>query len=825
MRILLSLFVIALTTTTAISQEYLQMIESENYTVQEIIDSAENYFSNKEKGKGSGYKQFKRWEYNALRLVKDDGYLRTIDETQAEFERQEAYLNETASNRAVLNDNWQELGPTSINPHTSWSPGLGRITAISIDESDSNHIIVGAETGGVWKTIDGGQNWAPLSDYFNNLYVYSVAIDPLNADVYYFGSTGGRLYKSEDAGATWQLHATIDNSTINKILIHPTDTSIMYASLSSRGVYKSSNTGVDWAEVGSNITAHDVEFKAGDPSVVYISGEKVAVSTDNGVTFNDVAGFSNGPKMIAVTLDNPDVVYVAEAASGRFGALYKSIDAGVTFTVVADNSINYFGLNLDGLDNFGQAPRDMDIAVSPVDENEVHLAGINTWMSLDGGQTFNTTANWLIDNSASENIGYCHADIDILLFKDTTLYVGSDGGFFKAEDTQNITSSYYTDLSTGIGVKQFYKIGVAQGEEVKISGGAQDNGTSVYREDTEWRNWLGADGMETFFRAGNSNHVFGTTQNGGLFRSLSGGDSVTGLQGPGPGQGNWVTPFETDSNGVIYVGYNQVFKSTNFGNIWQPVSQAFGFNLDNLKIAPSNPNVMYASRANALYRTTDGGATNWTIVPAAGGSITSIAIHPADHNKIAVTRSSTNNVYVSLDGGDTWENYKKNLPSFSALCIIWDHNGRDGLYLGMDYGVYYIDNDLEDWVPYSTNLPNVIVNELDINNANRMLYAGTYGRGLWFSPLFDSTLNTTAFTSETLQLYPNPATNEVTLKLPLAANVDIRIFNVQGSLLSFDKNVQIDGSHTLDISNLNTGVYFMRIASDAGTITKKFIKE
>src|SRR5690606_5303578 len=159
-----------------------------------------------------------------------------------------------------------------------------------------------------------------------------------------------------------------------------------------------------------------------------------------------------------------------------------------------------------------------------------------------------------------------------------------------------------------------------------------------------------------------------------------------------------------------------VYKSANYGSTWNPVSQNFGGNLNNLKIAPSNNQVMYASRFAVIYRTEDGGATSWIQTPTAGGVINSIAIHPTNPLKIAVATTAANRVFVSEDGGDTWIDYKKNLPNFSALSVVWDNNGKDGLYLGMDYGIYYIDNTFTDWQPYSNLLPNVIINELDINN-------------------------------------------------------------------------------------------------------------
>ena len=78
---------------------------------------------------------------------------------------------------------------------------------------------------------------------------------------------------------------------------------------------------------------------------------------------------------------------------------------------------------------------DMDVAVNPNDADEVHIAGILTWRSMDGGANFNCTADWVPENAANANIGYCHADVDLLLFNGSTLFVGSDGGIFKAENT------------------------------------------------------------------------------------------------------------------------------------------------------------------------------------------------------------------------------------------------------------------------------------------------------------------------------------------------------------------------------------------------------
>ena len=126
------------------AQQYLEMIDAGTYRVSEVVQEAEAYFEGKDKGRGSGFKQFKRWEYMANRLKNDAGYVATITENLNELQRYNQYLNETANTRQALNDNWQELGPFEKNGTTSWNPGVGRITGIAIDQTNTDHIIIGA---------------------------------------------------------------------------------------------------------------------------------------------------------------------------------------------------------------------------------------------------------------------------------------------------------------------------------------------------------------------------------------------------------------------------------------------------------------------------------------------------------------------------------------------------------------------------------------------------------------------------------------------------------------------------------------------------------
>ena len=834
MLLIASLLFLGWGTTTTQAQEYLEMIEAGTFTVAEISASAEAHFAIVGTGRGTGYKQFKRWEYMAERMQGDDGRLVPEIDYIRELQRWESYLNENPSARSAGGGtgNWVEEGPTTWNDYQGWNPGIGRVTGFAIDPADNDHIVIGAQTGGVWKTTNGGTSWTPLTDYFVNLDVYSVTMDPQDSDTYYIGSYSGIIYKSTDAGSTWsQLAVAGGASVVNKILIHPTDSNIMFASVQNQGVYRSTNGGSSWTDViPAASRGYDVEFKPGDPSVVYAAGNRFYRSTDGGASFSTItSGFSFNPKMIGVSPDDADRVYVVEANSNRFGGFFRSDDSGATFSELPHGSANYFGYSVFGSDTAGQAPRDMDITVSPTDADEVYIAGILVWRSFNGGADFECTSGWALFESSTHNVGYCHADVDILEYVGGKVWAGTDGGLFSANDPDaTMSQTYWTDLSFGLGIRQFYRVAISQTDPVIATGGSQDNGSSVLTAGGEWRDWLGADGMEGFIDKNNSAWMYGTTQGGQLYRTTNGGATYFNLNEPSTGGGNWVSPFEQDPNvnNTIYVGYNRVNKSTNSGGTWSAISQTFPDNLDHVEIAKTDSNIMWAAWNAALYKTTDGGATTtWPSVTGTAGNINDIAIHPLDPNKVAIATSYGGaRVYVTLDGGSTWLNYKKNLPDFTALSVVWDDTSVNGLYVGMNYGLFYIDDTFTDWQVYNTNLPNVRVNELEINNVNDRIYAGTYGRGLWSSPVYDNPLSVADNSFDNLvRLYPNPANDEVSISWPTTSEADVQVFDINGRLLINQKDVTINSNYTLNIAKLNSGVHFVRISSEGKMIVKKLI--
>jgi len=540
--------------------------------------------------------------------------------------------------------------------------------------------------------------------------------------------------------------------------------------------------------------------------------------------------FSTGAKMIGVSNANPEKVYVLEEKNGTFGGLYYSDNSSNTFVKIDHGDNNYFGYSSTADDDRGQAPRDMDITVNPDNENIIYMSGILSWFSNDGGNNFQISSQWIPANAFNQNIGYCHADIDITEFIDGNLFVGSDGGVFKASQPNTISSSYYQDLSTGLSIRQFYKIGISQGNQEIVSGGSQDNGTSVLINGS-WNDWLGADGMETFIDKDDSNLIYGTSQYGSLYFTSNAGQTYQTINPPlekaGSENGaNWVVPFEKDPevSNKIYVAYDEVFSNTNLEG-WIKISQTFSENIDVMSIAPSNNQTIYISVNNLMYKTDNQGQSDWEEIslPDSTGNINAIAIHPENKNHIAAAVSGTHKVIYSQDGGDTWEILKNDLPNFSASAITFHGNN---LVLGMNYGVFYNHSSSRDtWSSISNNLPNVRITELEINSSLNKIYAATYGRGLWVADLEPLSLSNSKLDQFEFEIFPNPVESDLNILTNKAIQAQIKIYDFQGRLVYFSKNVRINNQFKIDIQSLNSGMYVLKLTDNTTSSSFKFQKK
>lgn len=710
-----------------------QLMERKDLTLDEIERRAAIYFQEHGTGKGSGHNQYQRWLYERRFHTDDKG--RFIEPENEDKAYHQALRNMGLKSRGVYT--WKEVGPKTWNHTSSWNPGVGRLTSVAVNPADENIIYVSSPGGGIWKTTDGGQNWVPLIDFVNSgwMNIFHLCLDPNNANTIYASLTSGGVLKSTNAGATWVTTGT-GPSNSRQVKVFPGNSNLIFCA-ATNGLWRSVNGGATWKRVETN-TSEDVEFNPANKAVMYACGNGGTTyfrrSTDTGKTWVGIdtnAGmYKLGRTLIAVTAANPARVYVLQASGSVMGRFYVSNDSGKTYqtTVIgkASEGTNYLGYSADGTDTRGQASYDLAICANPVNADEVHIAGIICFKSMDAGQTFTATTVWTYPNGT----GYNHADVHALEWINTNIYAGTDGGIFRSPDN----GGDWEELSTGLGIRQFYRIGCSPIEPKIILGGAQDNGTTFRRTDGVWYEWLGADGMDCIASPNDPDVAIGTSQFGGLYKTINAGQSYFNLTRPA--QGNWVTPLvmHPTNHDTAWGGYNGVYRSDNGGSTWNKVTPGINNNLDVLAVAPSNTRYIYASRGASLYRSANGGATIKTIT--APATITSIYVSKYDPLKIWFTcNSSTNRVYRSDNGGDTLVNISAGLPTIAARSVVVDEDAHQTIYVGMNIGVYYTDTITKAWAEHATGLPLVAVNEVEMQKSGAKLRVATYGRGVWESDL------------------------------------------------------------------------------------------
>lgn len=742
-------------------------------TFKERVELAETYFDKHGKQKGNGYKQFLRWKYWNQKQVNQDGYvispMKAIQETE-KFDR--LYGGENATARQ-LSGNFTELGPKTTNITSSHSGALGRITCVAVaNDNTFNHIIVGAHTGGVWKSTDGGTTWVSVYDNQPNLSVDAIEISHANSQHYFAAGREVGVFKSTNGGTTWTLTNGIPSfESINTIRMHPTNASILFACGKEGEIYKSVDGGSTWSSVYIHDAGLlDIEFKPNDPNTMYVSGFGfLGISTNGGTSFipKTIPVMEDSPVMMAVSPANANYLYLLSDNNG-FEGVYRSTDSGATFTTVSTNSSGENNITGPSLSASGsQAPRDMDIVVSPDNINEVHVGGIITHRSSDGGATWTQTSDWSYPNPnlPPRPYKFLHADQDQLVYIKRNginrIYFANDGGIYYSQDG----AMNFTDITNGIGARQFYRIDVSKTVKDWVIGGSQDNGTSILRSDGKWYEWLGADGGSSVVDKSDPNIMYGMENGEGVAITEDGGNTRDDLIIP-TGSGEFTMPLVQDpvANNTLYLGTTQVHKSTDKGDTWTAISTfSPAQNLLFVKIAPSDPTVIYTASNNKLFKTTNGG-TSWVDITPSNftfESVNGMAIHPTTPNRLTITLSDPSDDALcieSVDGGTTWTNIANNLPLINAQPVVYEGGTKDGMYLGMlPVGLYYKDNTTGGmWQNAGTSrgLPNVTISDLVIEH--QTLYVGSWGRGLWKADLSNGNSNETCIATRTIT--DNPAT-------------------------------------------------------------------
>ncbi|MEA3477516.1 MAG: hypothetical protein U9R60_05005, partial [Bacteroidota bacterium] len=299
---------------------WIEMMQDPEINFYDVQRAFNTYWEGREVTKGSGFKPFKRWEYRMQDRIYPDGTRLPDDHVWNEYHK---YIASHPGARSA-NGDWTNLGPFFI-PSGKGYKGLGRLNALAFHPTDASTIYVGAPSGGLWFTTDGGGTWNSFTDDLPTLGVSAIIVRYDNPGTILIG-TGDRdagdaagigVMISTDAGVTWTLSNTgMGNRIVGRLLQHPSSPDIMYAAASG-GIYKSTDGGANW-DNKKNGNFKDIVFKPDDPSSLYAtSNGNFFRSTDDGDNWTQISsGLPSCERgVIGVTPADPDYVYFLECNS------------------------------------------------------------------------------------------------------------------------------------------------------------------------------------------------------------------------------------------------------------------------------------------------------------------------------------------------------------------------------------------------------------------------------------------------------------------------------------------------------------------------------
>jgi len=586
---------------------------------------------------------------------------------------------------------WRSVGPERG----------GRSIANSGVKGQPKVAYFGATGGGLWKTVDGGESWAPVTDgQITSASVGAVAVSETDPNVVFIGTgescirgnimPGDGVYKSTDAGKTW-THVGFQNSdAISRIRIHPTNPNIVFVAdfgkygvpSEERGIYKSTDGGKTWRKVlykGPETGGIDIAIDKTNPNVMYAAmweayrkeyqmssggpGSGLFKSTDGGETWTDItraqglpAG-TDGKIGVAVSPADPNRVYTL--IENENGGLFRSDDAGATWSLV--NNERRFRQRAFYYTHVFADSKNKDL---------VYIGNVGTYRSLDGGKTF-----------AQQQFagGDSH---DLWIDPDNSDHVihSSDGG---GAITYNASSDNRTWSSRDYPTGQFYHVIATPRVPYDVCGSQQDASEVCVPSTTGMGGFGGRGGRgggpATYSPGGSEDgyiapdpkdpDVFysGTNANGGGFltklnvrtgerrevspypRMFSGEESAVLKE-----RWQWTYPivFSPVNPTVLYASSQHLFKTTNGGQSWERISP---------DLTRHDPKTMGPS-GGPITRDMNGPEV-YAVIFAVGPSkrTTNVIWTGSDDGIISVTK----------DGGKTWSSVTpKDMPDFGRVSII-----------------------------------------------------------------------------------------------------------------------------------------------------------
>ena len=684
---------------------------------------------------------------------------------------------------------WRNIGPFRG----------GRSTTSTGITGDDQIYYMGTTGGGVWKTEDAGVSWNNISDgYFKTGSVGAVSVSESDNNIVVVGmgespvrgvmtSSGDGVYKSTDAGDTWE-HIGLENTKhISQVRIHPNNPDIMYVSAQGspysgseeRGIYRTKDGGKNWERVlfvDSSSGANDLAIDYTNPRVLYAAfwdhqrlpwyvrsggkGSGIWKSVDGGDTWKKLTeGLPNsvmGKIGVAVSRANPKLVYAIIESDE--GGLYRSDDGGNSWRLINDERVLrtrswYY----------------MHIYADPSDENIVYVLNAPMMKSIDGGKTFS-------------NIQVPHGDNHYLWINPSNSEVminSNDGG---ANISFNSGRSWSTQKNQP--TAQFYRVNVDNRFPYWVYGGQQDNSSVAIKSSTfsngiSWKDWIaGVGGCETAYVAFDPDNP--VLMYAGCYQGIINEYNLEldntkdimaypsmGLGEPSDEQKyrfNWNAPILVSMHdpNVIYHAANKLLKTSDRGITWEEMGPDLTRNKqENLgpgggpitnegaggevyhtiyyvAESPHDKNIIYAGADDGLVHiTTDGGQSWSNITPdMEEGMINAIEVSPHDPATvyIAFNRYKFDDfrpyVLKSTNYGKSWKVYNDGIEENSFVRVVREDLEVEGLlYAGTERGIYMSSNGGGTWVKWQRNLPIVPITDLKVHGND--LVVATQGRGFW----------------------------------------------------------------------------------------------
>ncbi|MFZ1702853.1 MAG: hypothetical protein WAT79_00825 [Saprospiraceae bacterium] len=768
---------------------------------------------------------------------------------------------------------WTVEGPGNIG---------ARINTIAVHPTNENIILVGFSEGGIFKTINGGLSWYPVFDDQIKLCIGDITYNKTNPNIVFAGTgdpnisgfpfVGNGIFKSVDGGENWSYTGLGEVGVISHIRISPDNPNVLYVGAmglpfiksSNKGLYKSSDAGASWQKVlyiNDSTGVIDIAIHPQNGNILYattwnrirnnkeslVAGPdaKIYKSVNGGLDWVVLGGglpSGNFSRLgIDISTSNPNVLYASftNAQSYNLEAIYKTTDAGNTWTSLPIYDDEDTGLPKGMYGGFGWYFA--KIRINPNNENDIFILGIDMFRSKDGGLSWALAVPpwWTYE---------VHADKHDLVFSGQHILLATDGGLYKSslantevwEDIENIPAT------------QFYRVAYNPHKIEDYYGGAQDNGSTGGNAQiiNDWDRIYGGDGFQMAFNRTNENVFYASSQNGNIVVTTNGGQSfknaTEGINDSDPR--NWDAPYFISQHDTetLYTGTNKVYVTE--GSVvpnWQeispvltdPTSNAFRKNISAIAESPVQANDIYAGTTDGMIWSSGDKGASWVNI---NGSlprryITAIQASPFHESEVFISLSgyrdndNTPHIYYSNNKGKNWVSIQSNMPNIAinSILVLPDYDGKV-LFAATDAGVFYTINKGESWQTLGDNMPSVAVYHLGYNSGQNKIIAGTFGRSIMSFALDQVQLiSHTKYTNINYEFTIVPSLVSDILKVSIheyiqSNNHRAYIMNQAGKIL---RDMAIPGSEfILNLADLPSGKYYFSVYSHKKMATKTFIK-